>query len=89
MRRMWIGGPELSGRNFTPLAILHPAVVIAYTIFTLVIALVERVPLSAAEKTAAISSQAFDLDMTSDDSERPHGEDLKEVRGESKGRGPS
>lgn len=69
--------------HLSPLPILHPALILAFTTFILVIALGERVPLSEGTARASELSGKFDLDVTYDEMGSLSGSDLAQVRRES------
>jgi hypothetical protein len=71
---------DLPCRHMTPLPVLHPAVILAFMAFILVISLCERIPLSEATAIASELSERFDLDVSCDDSGTLSGSDLVEVQ---------
>ncbi|WVF65324.1 hypothetical protein IAT40_000050 [Kwoniella sp. CBS 6097] len=74
-----LGWTILSESALSPLAILYPASIIAFTAFTLLIAIIEQIPLSQGLSAAAELGERFGLDV-SFTAEGPIGHDLTLIK---------
>lgn len=69
-------------RYSSPLPILHPAPILAFSTLVLLIALLERTSLSRATAVGSELSERFGLDIQFDEKEGAKGPDLAEVKRE-------
>lgn len=77
-----LGWSMLNEGSLAPLAILHPAPVLALATFVLILALSDEMPLSAAFAAAAELGGRFGLDVEFDEKEGIKGDDMPAVKGE-------
>lgn len=76
-----LGWAMLNEGLLSPIGILHSDCVLAFAIFTLVIAMVDQVCESEALASAAEVAHLFGLDIEFDDEAGAKGEDLESVKG--------
>lgn len=72
--------PELNVRYSSPLPILHPAPILAFSTLVLLVALLERIPLSRATAVGSELAERFGVDIHFDEEEGAKGPDLADVR---------
>jgi hypothetical protein len=77
-----LGWAMLNEGLLAPLAILHPAPVLALATFALILALLDEQPLPVALAAAAELGDRFGLDVEFDETEGAKGEDMAAVKGE-------
>lgn len=77
-----LGWAMLNEGYLSPLPVLHPAPIIAFAVFALVLAMVDEVPVSTATATAAELGDKFGLDIQFDEAEGAKGTDVAAVKGE-------
>ena len=70
-------------RYSSPLPILHPTPILAFSTLVLLIALLERIPLSRAAAVGSELAERFGMDIHFDEKEGAKGPDLADVKCES------
>lgn len=70
----------LISRFLSPLPVLHPAPILAFSTFVIIAALIGRIPLSAATRMTSELADRFGLDMRFSEANGVTGDDLEPVK---------